>query len=128
MYGYWKPVLSKRIEGYWTCGIVNARNRMGGYTGSSAFAAVLDEQGTPKYVEIGEDQDFDFTNMGCQKARKILPSPPAGVEKETAESGTENPPLSVADELEKLASLRDRGILTQREFETQKAKLLGELP
>lgn len=32
---------------------------------------------------------------------------------------------SVADSLEKLATLRDRGILTAEEFEEQKAKLLG---
>jgi hypothetical protein len=32
---------------------------------------------------------------------------------------------SVADELLKLASLRDSGILTQEEFDAQKAKLLG---
>jgi hypothetical protein len=35
-------------------------------------------------------------------------------------------PVSVADELQKLADLRDRGVLTQEEFEAQKAKLLGE--
>lgn len=33
--------------------------------------------------------------------------------------------MSVADELEKLAGLRDRGVLTAEEFETRKAQLLG---
>lgn len=33
-------------------------------------------------------------------------------------------PRSVADEIEKLAALRARGILTDSEFETEKAKLL----
>ena len=33
--------------------------------------------------------------------------------------------FSVADELEKLAALRDRGILTDGEFNDQKARLLG---
>jgi hypothetical protein len=32
----------------------------------------------------------------------------------------------VADELTKLATLRDRGILTDAEFATQKAKLLAK--
>ena len=32
---------------------------------------------------------------------------------------------SVADELKKLAELRDAGVLTEEEFDTQKAKLLG---
>jgi putative oligomerization/nucleic acid binding protein len=36
-----------------------------------------------------------------------------------------SPRPDVADELTKLAALRDRGILTDAEFEVQKAKLLG---
>jgi len=40
-------------------------------------------------------------------------------------AGTGNAPASVADELAKLAGLRDQGILTDDEFATQKAKLLG---
>ena len=45
----------------------------------------------------------------------------------TAASPVENPSLtiSVADELEKLAGLRDRGIITDEEFSAQKAKLLA---
>lgn len=35
------------------------------------------------------------------------------------------PPTSVADELMKLASLRNAGVLTQEEFDAQKAKLIG---
>ena len=34
--------------------------------------------------------------------------------------------MSVADELKKLAELRDSGVLTEAEFEKQKAKVLGE--
>ena len=34
-------------------------------------------------------------------------------------------PISAADELSKLADLRARGVLTEAEFEAQKAKLLG---
>ena len=36
-----------------------------------------------------------------------------------------NPPAFVADELEKLDSLRERGVLTQEEFDLEKAKLLS---
>lgn len=35
------------------------------------------------------------------------------------------PPVSVADELGKLAGLLERGLLTQQEFDAQKARLLG---
>lgn len=38
---------------------------------------------------------------------------------------TTRPVSSVAEELSKLAGLRDRGILTEAEFEVQKARLLG---
>jgi hypothetical protein len=34
-------------------------------------------------------------------------------------------PVSVADELKKLAELRDAGILSAEEFDVQKARLLG---
>jgi hypothetical protein len=34
-------------------------------------------------------------------------------------------PLDVADQLRKLAELRDQGVLTEEEFAAQKAKLLG---
>ena len=39
---------------------------------------------------------------------------------------TTNMSISVADELDKLASLRDRGVLTTEEFEAQKSTLLGK--
>ena len=47
-----------------------------------------------------------------------------------AHNGNDSPfaaavPVSVADELAKLASLRDSGLLTNDQFEAQKAKLLG---
>ena len=34
--------------------------------------------------------------------------------------------MSVADELEKLANFRDNGVLTEGEFQVQKAKILGK--
>ena len=44
-----------------------------------------------------------------------------------AKSQRERPsPLLVADELEKLDALRQRGVLTDEEFEKQKARLLGD--
>ena len=36
--------------------------------------------------------------------------------------------MSVADDLSKLAELRDKGVLSQEEFDTQKAKLLAVAP
>ena len=45
---------------------------------------------------------------------------------EAPETEVRHPPVaSISDELEKLAGLRDRGILTDEEFQQQKRKLLG---
>ena len=41
------------------------------------------------------------------------------------ETGTTRNPIFIADELEKLSALRERGVLTQEEFDQQKAKLLA---
>jgi membrane-associated protease RseP (regulator of RpoE activity) len=40
--GEHKPFLLPRAYGYIACGSVNAKNRMGGYTGASAFIVVID--------------------------------------------------------------------------------------
>lgn len=61
--GSWKPAFQKRIEGYWTCGLVNAKNRMGGYTGRTSFVAVISHEGVVKYVELGTGRDFDFCRL-----------------------------------------------------------------
>ena len=50
---------------------------------------------------------------------EAAPAPPAAAPQPAAAS------LSVADEIEKLASLKDRGILTQEEFDAKKRQLLG---
>jgi hypothetical protein len=49
------------------------------------------------------------------------------VNRELAETDKARPGgLSVADELIKLTELREHGVLTQTEFDAQKAKLLGK--
>jgi hypothetical protein len=42
-----------------------------------------------------------------------------------AQAVTAAAPISIADELTKLAGLRDSGVLTDEEFAALKAKLLG---
>jgi Short C-terminal domain len=42
-----------------------------------------------------------------------------------SQAPTRAPSQSAVDELERLAALRDRGVLTDLEFELQKAKILG---
>ena len=50
-------------------------------------------------------------------------TPPNSYLTDTVPSET---PILIADELEKLDSLRERGVLTQEEFDRQKAKLLAQ--
>ncbi len=42
-----------------------------------------------------------------------------------AEQQPQQPQVSAYDELAKLAALRDQGVVTEQEFQEQKAKLLG---
>lgn len=124
--GSWKPFLSKKIDGYWSCGLVNAKNRMGGYTGRSAFVVVLDPKGYVKYSEIGESKDVDILNASCSNSLQYLPPPPPellGTQNQGGSARSSSP--SLADELQKLVDLRNTGALTEEEFQTAKQKLLG---
>ena len=120
--GSWQPFLSKRIEGYWTCGLVNARNRMGGYTGSSYFVVVLDPEAAVRYVELGESKDFDFLTSQCKGSVDLLPRPPA--ELLVREASAPASSSSLADELKKLADLRASGAINEEEFQAAKKRLL----
>lgn len=126
-YGAWKPLLSKRIEGYWTCGLINARNRMGGYTGSTAFVVVMGQDGSTLFADMGSGRDFDIVSSQCANSVKALPAPPAALTSDvqsTPSSGAVSP-ASLGDELRKLAELKASGALTEVEFQAAKQKLIG---
>lgn len=53
------------------------------------------------------------------------PRTPLAREEEPGPPPVSTPRISVAEELEKLDSLRERGVLTQEEFDQEKAKLLS---
>ena len=57
------------------------------------------------------------------RAKISRPNAQSSVQQSSVETPTAT--VSVADELEKLAGLLERGILTQEEFSEQKSKLLG---
>jgi predicted membrane protein len=48
-----------------------------------------------------------------------------GTEKEPVVINNQAPKASTADQLEKLASLKEKGLLTQEEFEAQKKQILA---
>lgn len=128
MYGSWTPAFSGvRFEGFMTCGSVNAKNRMGGYTGSTSFVAVVDENGTEKYTDMdsGTSQYFRPVDAGCAQLVKKLKVASSVIE--SGVTGTVAPaaPPSMAEELEKLAKLHDSGALNDAEYATAKSKVLS---
>jgi len=121
--GSWRPFLSKRIDGYWSCGSINARNRMGGYTGSTSFVVVLDPNGRVQYSDVGTSKDVDIVTSQCSNAVKLLPPAPAALVATNNDRPTSAP--SLADELKKLVDLKNSGALSDTEFQTAKQRLLG---
>lgn len=126
--GSWTPFLGSPIEGYWTCGLINARNRMGGYTGSTAFVAVLSPDGHVRHVDLGEARDFDMLSAQCANSVRLLPPAPPALTSPTPATQQAGTSPSIADELERLVRLRDSSALTQAEFDAAKDRLLGTTP
>ncbi len=122
--GSWKPLFKKAIEGYWTCGNYNAKNRLGGYTGSAWFIVVLSESAVVHYIELGSTDDFDMLSLQCQRALEHLDRAPVEV-REPAKTAASPAQLSLGDEIKELVELRDSGALTEEEFQTAKQKLLS---
>lgn len=128
IYGSWTPAFSgTRFEGFMTCGSVNAKNRMGGYTGSSSFVAVVDENGTEKYTDMdsGTSEYFRPVDAGCAqliKKLKLVSNAPQGGATGIVSSAAQP---SMAEELEKLAKLYASGALNDAEYAAAKAKVLS---
>lgn len=88
--GGFKPLLQGRIYGYVGCGTVNAKNRMGGYTGAQTFIVVID-QGRLLYSDIDQSPSGLITQTcatGMQ--RGMFPPVPADL------SAVEPPPAASA--------------------------------
>ncbi len=122
LYGTWKPVLQNKIEGYWTCGFVNARNRMGGYTGKTFFVSVIGTNGSMKYIDIGSSDDVDIISSQCQNSIKMLTLRVEDL-KSVASSSDKK---SLVDDLAALVELHKSGAITDEEFEMAKAKVLSK--
>lgn len=74
MQGVWRT--PKKYEGLITCGIVNARNRMGGFAGDSMFAAVING-GQIAYLDV-DGSDSGLNSYLCGKAASRFPPPQDG--------------------------------------------------
>jgi hypothetical protein len=120
----WKPIFQRRLEGMVICGSVNAKNRMGGYVGRSSFVVVLDDSNTVIFTDLDSGRGLGLVDVQCKKAASMFPSPQEGMldNQLVANAGA----VDLADELAKLATLRDKGVLTSAEFDAQKTKLLSK--
>lgn len=100
--GSLKPFLSRTAHGYWTCGLINARNRMGGYTGAMFFL-IMQKNGAVTSLDIGQVGGSDTATITCSDALKkgnLRPAPapapvppasvnPAAAPKVTAQAGVD---------------------------------------
>ena len=66
--GFFKPFLSPRVEGYLACGVINARNRLGGYVGARAFVVVIDYDRV-LYSEVDTSTNGGVTSQ-CVQAKQ----------------------------------------------------------
>jgi hypothetical protein len=127
IYGRWTPAFSgTSFEGFMTCGTVNAKNRMGGYTGSTFFISVVDESGLEKYTDMdsGTSQYLRPVDNACsQLTRKLKMVSPLDLAQST--EGPPNARPSMAQELEKLAELHSKGTLSDQEYAAAKARVIS---
>lgn len=72
--GYWKPLFQAKIPGWFTCGLVNGKNRFGGYVGFRRFVAVM-RDGRIVYSAVGDGEEIDVVTAQCNNTinKGILP-------------------------------------------------------
>jgi Short C-terminal domain len=89
---------------------------------------------TVKVATAGDVTEFRVTKSQAEQVRQLLLQLMSGTAPAGSPAPQAYPPVpvpsppasaSLADELRKLAELRDAGVLTEAEFDAQKARLLG---
>lgn len=129
IYGTWSPAFTgSRFEGFMTCGTVNAKNRMGGYTGSTYFISVIDETGLEKYTDMDSSTSEYLrpVDNGCAQLVKKLNYVGDTVSSGNGINSQTTTVPSMAQELEKLANLHAKGALSDEEYAAAKSRVLSE--
>ncbi|WP_174291243.1 PDZ domain-containing protein [Sphingomonas bacterium] len=92
-----KPVFSTYFDGYVACGSVNARNRMGGYTGARVFVVVID-YGRALLADIdhGSSRVYDETCARALNTGLFPPVPDADLSRLVANPATAAPAADAA--------------------------------
>lgn len=81
--GSLKGLFTKRRTGWITCGMLNSKNRLGGYTGRVYFEVVVHEN-TIVMLDIGEGTEIDLVGLSCEQSiksgflRSVAQVPPTG--------------------------------------------------
>ena len=109
-------------------GVVLALGVIGGFASKGAkfesAVIVRTEHGETAYYTVDDESPV---SVRAQLAPILKRGGVPLIGEETSPAATQtSAPLSVADELAKLASLRNDGVLTEEEFAAQKAKLLTQ--
>jgi len=105
----WKPA-GVLVDGFIQFSVPGGNERRSSLGGQTAGARQDENSVT---FRKNQQADFEAVRVLIESviARRGRPAVPAT--------------LDLADQLERLAALRDQGILTEQEFATQKARLLG---
>jgi hypothetical protein len=108
------------VRGHAVCFTVNAKNMYGGYTGDQFYGVVLDDKGS--VIKIDRDNGRYDSHMETQCIVAHLPPINfiADEKPQNAQGGN-----SIASQMQSLADLHQRGVLTDAEFTAAKAKLLN---
>ena len=93
--------------------------RPGGLIGTAARTAVVAGTATAVSGRVARRQ------MGNAQAAQQAAAPPEAPAPPAPEPAPAAPQVDVAGQLTQLAALRDSGVLTDAEFEVQKAKILA---
>lgn len=75
--GTLKALFGKTRAGWITCGYVNAKNRMGGFTGRSWFLVMI-RNGAIASLDIGQSGEIDTASVLCEdsvKKGRLTPAP-----------------------------------------------------
>ena len=114
----WRSPVKKGPAGWIQFSFGGGNERRSTGFGRQGISSAFDEN----TVRFNHDQGKNFQLLRTQIDEAIAAQGPSGTA--TSPATPQIVATSVADELKKLAELRDSGVLTEAEFDAQKAKLL----
>ena len=116
----WK-VWGVDMKGYFTCGAVNSRNRMGGYVGETIFLAHISQQG--QVTTTLDSSKYPVLGRVCA-AGGLPPIRPTTVSA-IFRSEPHDAGASLTKQLADLADLHQKGAISDEEFAAAKARIIG---